>query len=81
MKVVFSERFTKSFVNAPPEVPKLFGKQLANLLRNLNHPGLHAKKYDESQDIWQARVSGGWRFYFRIEGDIYTLIDIIPHPK
>lgn len=81
MKVVFSERFTKSFVNAPPEVHKLFGKQLANLLRNLNHPGLHAKKYDESQDIWQARVNRGWRFYFRIEGDIYTLIDIIPHPK
>ena len=34
-----------------------------------------------ARDIWQARVNGGWRFYFRIEGDLYHLIDITPHPK
>lgn len=45
------------------------------------HPSLQAKKYDEARDIWQARVNGGWRFYFRIEGDVYHLIDISPHPK
>ena len=51
------------------------------LARNLQHPGLHAKKYDESQDRWQARVNDDWRFYFTIEGDTYLIRDIVPHPK
>jgi hypothetical protein len=34
-------------------------------------PSLRAKKYDEAQDYWQARVNRDWRFYFTI----------IPHPK
>ena len=40
-----------------------------------------AKKYDETRNIWQARINGGWRLYFRIEGDIYFLEGAIPHPK
>ncbi len=42
---------------------------------------LRAKKYDEIRDIWQARVNSGWRFYFVIRGDLYYLLDLIPHPK
>jgi hypothetical protein len=26
-------------------------------------------------------VSRDWRFYFRVEGDAYILLDIMPHPK
>ncbi len=84
MRVLFSERFTRSFIDAPDRGKRDFGKQLGYLLRNLRHRSLDAKKYDEVRDIWQARVDGGWRFYFRIEGDIYHLVhlvDIVPHPK
>jgi len=42
---------------------------------------LRAKKYDESADLWQARVSKDWRFYFQIRGDVYFIVGIIPHPK
>ncbi len=48
---------------------------------NLKHPSLHAKKYDDSRDLWQARVNSNWRFYFVIAGDTYVITDIIPHPK
>lgn len=51
------------------------------LARDLRHPGLHAKKYDEADDRWQARVTNDWRFYPRIVGDAYHIIDITPHPK
>jgi len=81
MRVLFSDRFTRSFQAAPERVQREFGKQLGHLLRNLRHSSLRAKKYDEAEDIWQARVNGGWRFYFRIEGDLYHLIDIMSHPK
>ena len=34
-----------------------------------------------STDIWQARVNRDWRFYFKIIGDKYYLLDITAHPK
>ena len=72
---------TRSFQTAPERVQREFGKHLGYLLHNLRHASLRAKKYDEAKDIWQARVNDAWRFYFRIEGDLYHLTDIVPHPK
>lgn len=83
MRVVLTEPFVRSLIAAPPEIPKLFGKQLAYLLKNLRHRSLDAKKYPESgdPDLWQARINEDWRFYFRIEADTYILDRIGPHPK
>jgi hypothetical protein len=39
------------------------------------------KKYDEEEDLWQARVILHWRFYFLIEADTYLITNITPHPK
>ena len=64
-----------------PPFQKRCDKQLALLVQNLRHPSLRAKKYDEARDIWQARVNSGWRFYFVIRGELYYLLDLIPHPK
>jgi len=80
MKRQLTDRFLRSFRAAPPAVQKAFDKQSRLLLENLNHPSLHAKKYDESRGLWQARVNRSWRFYFNIVGDSYVIRDIIPHP-
>jgi hypothetical protein len=42
---------------------------------------LRAKKYDEAADLWRARVTRSWRFYFKIHADEYVIVSIIPHPK
>jgi hypothetical protein len=76
-----TSRFDRDFRDAPPLIQRAFEKQLAQLLRDLRHPSLRAKKYDEARGIWQARISRSWRFYFLIEGDTYTLLSMIPHPK
>ncbi len=55
MKVSLTERAVAALAGAPATVQKAFIKQMNFLARNLQHPGLHAKKYDESQDRWQAR--------------------------
>lgn len=81
MKVSFTERFRRSYRDAPSRARQAFDKQLANLLRDRRHPSLRAKKYDAARNIWQARVHGGWRFYFLIQSDTYVLLDMIPHPK
>ena len=62
-------------------VRRAFYKQLAFLERDLHHTSLHAKKYDEARDIWQARVNKDWRFYFKILNDVYMIRDVVPHPK
>lgn len=81
MRAAFSHRFVRQYAALPEERKVKFDKQLGFLLDNLRHPSLRAKKYDEALDIWQARLDQSYRFYFRIEGDTYRLLSIIPHPK
>jgi hypothetical protein len=81
MRLSYTYRFRRSYADAPLRVQKQCDKQLALLAQDLRHPSLRAKKYDEVRDIWQGRVNANWRFYFKIDGDLYSLIDIIPHPK
>jgi hypothetical protein len=81
MRVAYTKRFLTSYADAPEAVRRAVDRRIALLLQNLRHPSLRAKKYDEARDIWQARANGGWRFYFKIEGDVYQLLDVMPHPK
>lgn len=81
MRAVYTTRFLKSYADAPPAIQRTADRRIRLLAHNLRHPSLRAKKYDERRDIWQARANGGWRFYFRIIGDAYELIDLTPHPK
>ena len=81
MQISRTRRLLKSYADAPPAVQRAFDKQIRLLMENLQHPSLRAKKYDEANDVWQARVNRDWRFYFTIEGDAYCIIDMTPHPK
>ena len=81
MHAKFDSHFERALARTPENIRKKFYKQLLLLQQNLKHPSLRAKKYDESKNIWQARVDKSWRFYFQINNDIYYLLDIIPHPK
>jgi mRNA-degrading endonuclease RelE of RelBE toxin-antitoxin system len=54
VKLRFTHRADKDYTELPPPVRKAFAEQLGFLLANLSHPSLHAKKYNEAQDIWQA---------------------------
>lgn len=81
MKHIFSPYFIDELEKFPLHIQRKFQKQLLLLLRNIRHPSLHAKKYDESSGIWQARADRNIRFYFLIENDTYILLTIKKHPK
>jgi len=81
VKLRFTEKADKDYARMPPLIRKAFAKQLRFLLENRSHPPLHAKKYSDALDVWQARVTRDWRFYFRIESDEYVILSVIPHPK
>ncbi len=81
MTASYSKRFLKQYAAAPLTVRRAFDKQASLLIAKLNHPSLHAKKYNKALDLWQARVNRDWRFYFTIEGEVYHLHEIVKHPK
>ncbi len=81
MRLRYTDRFSRQYAAAPMPIQIAFDRKAALLAQNLRHPSLRAKKYDEARDIWQARVTRDWRFYFQIEGDTYTILSLIPHPK
>ena len=81
MRVKYSDAVAEALENAPTAVTKAFFKQTKMLEQNLRHPSLRTKKYDESNERWQARVNRGWRFYFKIEDDTYFITELIPHAK
>ena len=80
MNIDYLPRAMQALKDAPADVHKAFFKQVTFLADNIQ-PSLHAKKYDESRDRWQARVNRNWRFYFNIVGDTCIIRDIVPHPK
>lgn len=80
MRVGFTTRARDSYRDAPPTIQRATQKQVRLLSGNLKHPSLHAKKYDEKEGLWQARITRDWRMYFVIRGDTYWIVDITPHP-
>ena len=81
MNIRFTESARKDYQSLPETIKVRARKQLDLLLTDLRHPSIRTKKYDESNDIWQGRVNRSYRFYFQIDGDTYTILSIIPHPK
>ena len=79
MKSRAAPQFDQQYAALPETIRKKVKKQTRFLIENLRHPSLRAKKYDETKDIWQARVDRHYRFYFRIEGDTYLLLKITAH--
>ena len=81
MKWQHTTRSKQDYNRASSSVKKAFDKRVQLLANNLLHPSLHAKKYDETADVWQARVNRSWQFYFKIDRDTYLITRIVPHPK
>lgn len=81
MKAVLLESFENNLEKPPIETRKKFRKQLRFLLNDIRHPSLRAKKYGGEDDLWQARINDNLRFYFRIKGDCFIIMEITKHPK
>ncbi len=65
MKLLYSQSALRALSDLPVRIRKALYKQAAFLVQDLHHPSLHAKKYSETEDKWQARINRNWRFYFK----------------
>lgn len=66
MTASFTLRVRKRYHNLSAEHHTKFDKQLTFLLATLRYPTFRAKTYDETNDIWQARVDDGFRFILEL---------------
>jgi len=84
MNIFRADTFKRDYKGLPEPIQRRAEKALRLLVENLRHPSLRAKKMEgerdpEGRDIWEARVSRGYRFTFAIEGNTYILYRIGPH--
>ena len=73
MKIRRSDSFKKDFKKLPENIQNKIIKQLSFLLENPRHPSLRLKKMEDPRDIWEVRVTKGYRFTFQFQGEIYYL--------
>lgn len=79
MKVSFTKPFKKDYHNLPESMQEQIDEQIIRLLDNPKHPSLRIKKMEGQQTIWEARITGGYRLTFQINGDTYLLRRVGTH--
>lgn len=79
MKFQTTRPFAHDYARLPAEVKGPVDKQLALLLSNPRHPSLRLKKIRGTEDIWEARVTRGYRMTLQIAGDTFILRRIGAH--
>lgn len=81
MKIVFSDRFTKRYKKSPKVIQKKIDKQLEFLAKDFSHPSLRIKKMSRFDNVWEARVSKGYRMRFSPFRDKILMITVGPHDE
>jgi len=79
MRFLFTKNFVCNYRRLPKEIQEAVHKQLELLLANSRHPSLNIKKMNDPREIWEGRVTVGYRFTFQIEDDIYIMRKVGTH--
>lgn len=79
MKLYHTDHFKKRFTALPEDIQRRAEKALHFLLADLRHPSLRAIKMEgendpQGRDIWEARITRGYRFTFAIDKETETYI-------
>ena len=84
MRFIRTDRFKRDFRNLPNTIKRRAERALRFFAANPRHPSLRTKKMagerdHEGREIWEGRVTQGYRFTFVIENDTYILRRVGPH--
>jgi len=71
--------FKKDYSRLPQNIKDAFWKQIDLLFSDPRHSSLDLKKMQGFANIWRAKVTGGYRFTFQIDGEFYLLRRIGSH--
>lgn len=85
MQLFRAERFKKDFKRLPRDIQQKVPTTLERFVSNPRHPSFHTKKMEGVHDIWELRVTQGYRITFQFvqEGALLRRIgthDILRQP-
>jgi mRNA-degrading endonuclease RelE of RelBE toxin-antitoxin system len=69
MKLSFTHSFIRDYQALPGNLQKMVDDKLALLNSNPRHPSLCLKKMQDPRNIWEGRITKGYRFTFQWQGD------------
>ena len=73
MKLFFTYSFIRDYHALPDQLQKTVDKKLKLFLDNRRHPSLNIKKMQDPRDIWEGRITQGYRFTFQMKGEVVIL--------
>ncbi len=79
MKAQTTRPFDRDYAGLPETVKARVDKQLALLLADPRHPSLRLTKIRGAEDIWEARITRGYRMTLNIAGDTIILRRVGTH--
>ena len=79
MKVQTTKPFDEDYAALPESLKERADKQFILLMENLHHPSLGLKKIKGHPNIWEGRITKGYRFTFQMLGAVYLLRRIGTH--
>ncbi|MBU4332263.1 hypothetical protein KKD19_04890 [Patescibacteria group bacterium] len=81
MRLIRTQSFKADYEKLPIYIREQTEKQLKFFVINWRHPSLRIKKMEGFKNIFEARVSGDYRFTFQVFKDGYILRRIGRHDK
>ena len=78
-KLKRSKSFLKQYLKLPSPIRKKVDRQLRQLIQDMRHPTLQAKKMVNQADIWEARIDLHYRMTFTLEREVITLRRVGTH--
>jgi mRNA interferase RelE/StbE len=73
MKLFFTHSFIRDYQALPHHLQKAVENKLKIFLVNQRHPSLKTKKMHDPREIWEGRITQGYRFTFQITGETCIL--------
>ncbi len=79
MKVQTTRPFDRDYARLPDDLKERVDKQLDLLLKDARHPSLRLKRMRGTANIWEARVTRGYRMTLEVSENSIILRRIGPH--
>jgi len=81
MKFILEPSFKEDFKRLTPQLKRRTEKSLQLLANNPCYHSLHFKKMQGTKDIWEVRVSKGYRITLQLTGTSYRLRHVGSHDR
>jgi mRNA-degrading endonuclease RelE of RelBE toxin-antitoxin system len=79
MKIQTTRSFERDYARLSDEIKERVDKQLALLMSNPRHPSFRLKRLRGTADLWEVRITRGYRLTLQFAGELCILRRVGTH--